>query len=103
MNEPNSSNVSKKPTKLYQKGMYELFSRYIDNVEWKSEFKKKSINEIYDIFLYHYTYATEEFIPTTNNQKRGKKYIWITPELKAKIKIKNKMWRSNKHNDWNDE
>jgi hypothetical protein len=103
MNEPNLSNVSKKPTKLYQKGMYELFSRYIDNVEWESEFKNKSINEIYDIFLYHYTYATKEFIPTTNNQKRGKKYKWITPELKAKIKIKNKMWRSNKHNDWNDE
>ena len=92
-----------KPTKLYHKGKYELFSNYIDNVDWDKEFKNKSINEMYDKFLYYYNYATEEFIPTTNNQKRSHKYKWITPDLKTKIKTKNKMWRANKHNDWNDE
>jgi hypothetical protein len=94
-----------KPTKLYHKGKYELFSNYIDNVNWDKEFENKSINVIYDKFLYYYNYATEEFIPTTDNHKykRSHKYKWITPDLKTKIKAKNKMWRANKQNDWNNE
>ncbi len=103
LNEPYSSNESTKSTKLNQKGNYKLFSMYFDNVDWETEFNNKSINETYDIFLYHYNYANEQFIPTISNNKRRSKDKWITPELKTKLKNKNKICRSYKLSGWDDE
>ncbi len=88
---------------MYKKGNYELFSQYIDEIEWEVEFSNKSINECYDIFLYQYRYATEEFIPKLVNPKNKSKKSWMTPELKNKIKYKNNMWLINKSLKWTNE
>ena len=54
----------------------------------EAKFLNKSINECYDIFLYHYYYATEEFIAEFTNPKNNGKKSWMTRELKNKIKNK---------------
>ena len=53
--------------------------------------------------MYHYYYATEEFIPKLTNPKNKDKKSWMTCELKNKIKHKNKMWLVNKSLNWADE
>ncbi|XP_065671811.1 uncharacterized protein LOC136089683 [Hydra vulgaris] len=103
MNDLKSSKEHKKPIILYQKGNYELFSSHFNNVIWEIEFKGKSSNEVYDLLLYHYNCATELFIARINYQNRRNKNKWITPELKNKMRTKNKIWLSNKRYGWNDE
>jgi hypothetical protein len=103
LNDPKLVNKENKAITLYKKGNYELFSKYTDGVERGVEFSNKSTNECYDIFLYHYHYATEEFIPKLFNPKNKGKKSWMTAELKNKIKYKNKMWLVNKSLNWIDE
>ena len=59
--------------KIYQKGNYELFSQYFKNINWKKEFDNKPINEVYDIFLFHYQYAIDEFIPNFDSEQHSEK------------------------------
>ena len=69
LSDPKLAFKESKAFTLYEKGDYERFSQYIDGVEWEAEFLNKLINECYDIFLYHYYNATEEFIPKFTNPK----------------------------------
>ncbi|XP_065683334.1 uncharacterized protein LOC136096110 [Hydra vulgaris] len=103
MNDSKFSTENKKSIRLYQKGNYELFSCHFNNVDWENGFKSKSINEMYDLFLYHYNYATNLFIPRIDYQNRRNRNKWITPELKHKIRTKNNIWLANKRNGWNEE
>nr|XP_047129493.1 uncharacterized protein LOC124809440 [Hydra vulgaris] len=92
MNDYKFSTEHKKSIRLYQKGNYELFSCHFNNVDWENGFKSKPINEMYDLFLYHYNYATNLFIPRINYQNRRNRNKWITPELKHKIRTKNTIY-----------
>ncbi|XP_065640464.1 uncharacterized protein LOC136073043 [Hydra vulgaris] len=103
INDYKFSTENKKSIRLYQKGNYELFSCHFNNVDWENGFKSKSINEMYDLFLYHYNYATNLFIPRIDYQNRRNRNKWITPELKHKIRTKNNIWLANKRNGWNEE
>ncbi|XP_047144807.2 uncharacterized protein LOC124818279 [Hydra vulgaris] len=103
MNDYKFSTEHKKSIRLYQNENYELFSCHFNNVDWENGFKSKSINEMYDLFLYHYNYATNLFIPRINYQNRRNRNKWITPELKHKIRTKNNIWLANKRNGWNEE
>ena len=100
VNESRPVNDKGKTVKLYQNGIYKLFSDYINEINWNIEFENKSINEIYDIFLFHYNYASNQFIPHIDNSKKRKKRNRMNLELKAKIKRRNKMWLVNKSIDW---
>ncbi|XP_065684273.1 uncharacterized protein LOC136096666 [Hydra vulgaris] len=103
MNDYKFSTKHKKSNRLYQKGNYELFSCHSNSVDWENGYKSKSINEMYDLFLYHYNYATNLFIPRINYQNRRNRNKWITPELKHKVRTKNNIWLANKRNGWNEE
>jgi hypothetical protein len=54
---------------LYQKGNYEFISNYFEQINWENEFEKISVNEMHYLFLFHYNYAVETFIPIIRNPK----------------------------------
>lgn len=77
-----------KRTKCFNKADFSQISQYFDSVDWATEFRDKSVNDMYTCFLRHYQYAVNVFVPTMPS-RQSTKPPWLNREILKNIKRKN--------------
>ena len=90
--------------RLYYKGDYKGMRDYFTAINWSILLAHKSVQETWDIFVKHFTYAINRYIPITTKPILGNTKSWIDHNVKSHIKSKrksfNKYYRNPTEENW---
>jgi Reverse transcriptase (RNA-dependent DNA polymerase)/Endonuclease-reverse transcriptase len=100
----NTQKMSKKSYLKYNyyKGEFDKMCSCLNQLNWNSIFKSKTIDEMYEAFMEIYDHMCEKFIPKRSSRVRSDK-CWMTQEIKRQIKRKNQLWVINRNSKWSQE
>ena len=76
--------------RLYYKGDYKGMRDYFTAINWSRILALKSVQETWDIFVKHFTYAVNRDIPITTKPILGNTKSWIDHNVKSHIQSKRK-------------
>ena len=74
--------------RLYYKGDYKGMRDYFTAINWSRLLAHKSVQETWDIFVKHFTYAINRYIPITSKPILGNTKSWIDHNVKSHINSK---------------
>ena len=90
-----SENIEKNkdPKLIYNKGNFNEFNAFLNQINWESIFSNLNIDECYETFLKIYNEGCRRFIPTKIFKKdKFTNSAWMTRDLKHLIKEKKVAW-----------
>ncbi|XP_065639658.1 uncharacterized protein LOC136072380 [Hydra vulgaris] len=85
----NRKNESITTRRVYMKGNYHEFSKYLNEFNWSHEFTGLNVDQCYESFIRTIEYGCKDFIPSFNQKTtESKKSLWMNKELKHEIRLK---------------
>ena len=87
-----TASMQKKPRFIWSRADFAAFSQFIGAYDWMTLFLDRSVNECYAKLAEIYDEAVKRFIPKTTEPFRKKSEVWVTPEVRAAVKLKQQLW-----------
>nr|XP_047137520.1 uncharacterized protein LOC124814021 [Hydra vulgaris] len=85
----NRKNESITTKRVYMKGNYHEFSKYLNKFNWSHEFTGLNVDQCYESFIRTIEYGCKDFIPSFNQKTtESKRSLWMNKELKHEIRLK---------------
>ena len=86
----------------YNKGNYEAMNEKLMDIDWTTEFQGKTTEEMWKYFSNSLTGQMEKYIPKSVPKKNKRRKIWMTKEVTAKHRKKQRAWKKYKEtgNKW---
>ncbi|XP_065679813.1 uncharacterized protein LOC136094128 [Hydra vulgaris] len=89
----NRKNESITTKRVYMKGNYHEFSKYLNKFNWSHEFTGLNVDQCYESFIRTIEYGCKDFIPSFNQKTtESKRSLWMIKELKHEIRLKRNLW-----------
>ncbi|XP_065677331.1 uncharacterized protein LOC136092732 [Hydra vulgaris] len=85
----NRKNESITTKRVYMKGNYHEFSKYLNKFDWSHEFTGLNVDQCYESFIRTIEYRCKDFISSFNQKTtESKRSLWMNKELKHEIRYK---------------
>ena len=78
--------------KIFHKGRYKYMRKHLAKIDWNNTLENKTATECWNIYC-----IVEQFVPLKQQGKRSKKKH-LSKEAIRKIKYKQMMWKTYRHN-----
>ena len=84
--------------KYFHKGRYQDMIRYLAKIDWNNTVENKTATECWNILKSEIDCIVEKFVPLKKQGKRSKNNKHLSKEAIRKIKYKQMMWKTYRHN-----
>ena len=86
------------PTSLCSFSMYKCNAAYFAKMEMNNDHQNMTVDEVWDIFKKKVLDAVDQTVPSKMINNNKKRLPWITKEIKALIRKRNKLYQKKKRN-----